>query len=138
MKQITIEKPDAIRIEPCAQDGFVEVVIISNISPLPVIREDEQESTEYESEIYRLTYPVTENLLGYAEKHFDVFVELAKAEEIAGKPTQNAEKLAALMIENKSLRAMTDKNVADIDYIAMMTDVEFPESEEMEVDENEQ
>ncbi len=33
---------------------------------------------------------------------------------------------------------MTDKNVADIDYIAMMTDVEFPESEEMEVDENEQ
>ena len=138
MKQITIEKPDAIRIEPGAQDGFVEVVIISNISPLPVIREDEQESTEYESDIYRLTYPVTENLLGYAEKHFDVFVELAKAEEIAVKPTQNAEKLAALMIENKSLRAMTDKNVADIDYIAMMTDVEFPESEEMEVDENEQ
>lgn len=45
MKQITIEKPDAIRIEPGAQDGFVEVVIISNISPLPVIREDEQEST---------------------------------------------------------------------------------------------
>ena len=82
MKQITIEKPDAIRIEPGAQDGFVEVVIISNISPLPVIREDEQESTEYESDIYRLTYPVTENLLGYAEKHFDVFVELAKAEEI--------------------------------------------------------
>lgn len=138
MKQITIEKPDAIRIEPGAQDGFVEVVIISNISPLPVIREDEQESTEYESDIYRLTYPVTENLLGYVEKHFDVFVELAKAEEIAGKPTQNAEKLAALMIENKSLRAMTGKNVADIDYIAMMTDVEFPESEEMEVDENEQ
>lgn len=138
MKQITIEKPDAIRIEPGAQDGFVEVVIIANISPLPVIREDEQESTEYESDIYRLTYPETDNLAAYAEAHFDVFVELAKAEEIAGNPTQNAEKLAALMIENNDLRAMTDKNVADIDYIAMMTDVEFPESEKMEVDENEQ
>lgn len=138
MRQITIEKPDVIRIEPSAQVGFVEIVTVTNITPSQVMREDGQEATEYESDIYRLTYPVTENLLGYAEKHFDVFVELAKAEEIAGKPTQNAEKLAALMIENKSLRAMTDKNVADIDYIAMMTDVEFPESEEMEVDENEQ
>lgn len=138
MKQKTIEIPRNVRIEPSAQAGFVEVVTVTNINSVSVVREDGQESTEYESDIYRLTYPVTENLLGYAEKHFDVFVELAKAEEIAGKPTQNAEKLAALMIENKSLRAMTDKNVADIDYIAMMTDVEFPESEEMEVDENEQ
>lgn len=129
MRQITTEMPESVRIEPSPLVGFVEVVIISNISPLPVIREDEQESTEYESDIYRLTYPVTENLLGYAEKYFDVFVELAKAEEIAGKPTQNAEKLAALMIENKSLRAMADKNVADIDYIAMMTDVELDAGE---------
>lgn len=138
MKQRTAEKPEAVRIEPSAQAGFVEVVTVTDIIPVTITREDGQNAKEYESDIYRLTYPATENLLGYAEKHFDVFVELAKAEEIAGKPTQNAEKLAALMIENKSLRAMTDKNVADIDYIAMMTDVEFPESEEMEVDENEQ
>lgn len=138
MRQITTEMPESVRIEPSPLGGFVEVVTVTDIIPVTITREDGQNATEYESDIYRLTYPATENLLGYAEKHFDVFVELAKAEETAGKPTQNAEKLAALMIENKSLRAMTDKNVADIDYIAMITDVEFPESEEMEVDENEQ
>lgn len=138
MRQITTEMPESVRIEPSPLAGFSEVVTVTNINSVSVVREDGQNATEYESDIYRLTYPETDNLAAYAEAHFDVFVELAKAEEIAGKPTQNAEKLAALMIENKSLRAMTDKNVADIDYIAMMTDVEFPESKEMEVDENEQ
>lgn len=125
MKQRTIDIPAGVRIEPSAQPGFVEVVTVTGVHSVPVTLEDGQETTEYESDIYRLTYPETDNLAAYAEAHFDVFVELAKAEEIAGKPTQNAEKLAALMIENKSLRAMTDKNVADIDYIAMMSDVEL-------------
>lgn len=125
MKQRTAEKPEAVHIEPSTQAGFVEVVTVTNITPSPVMREDGQEATEYESDIYRLTYLETDNLAAYAEAHFDVFVELAKAEETAGKPTPNADKLAALMIENNDLRAMTDKNVADIDYIAMMSDVEL-------------
>lgn len=137
MRQITIEKPDAIRIEPSPLAGFVEVVTVTNINSVSVVREDGQESTEYESDIYRLTHPETDNLAAYAETHFDVFVELAKAEETAGKPTPNAGKLAALMIENNDLRIIADKNAADIDYIAMMSDVEL-DAGEVEVDENEQ
>lgn len=137
MRQITTEMPESVRIEPSPLAGFVEVVTVTNINSVSVVREDGQESTEYESDIYRLTYPVTENLLGYAEKYFDVFVELAKAEETAGKPTQNADKLAVLMIENNDLRIIADKNVADIDYIAMMSDIEL-DAGEVEVDEGEQ
>lgn len=134
MKQITIEIPRNVRIEPSAQAGFVEVVTVTNINSVSVTREDGQETTGYESDIYRLTYPETDNLAVYAETHFDVFVELAKAEETAGKPTPNADKLAVLMIENNDLRIIADKNAADIDYIAMMSDIEL-DAGEVEVDE---
>jgi hypothetical protein len=117
MKQRTAEKPEAVRIEPSAQAGFVEVVTVTNIAALPVTREDGQETTEYESDIYRLTYPVTDNLQEYAETNIAVFVELAKAEENAGQPTQNADKLAALMIENNDLRATQD------DILIIITDM---------------
>lgn len=117
MKQRTAEKPEAVRIEPSAQAGFVEVVTVTNIAALPVTREDGQETTEYESDIYRLTYPVTDNLQEYAETNIAVFVELAKAEENAGQSTQNADKLAALMIENNDLRATQD------DILIVITDM---------------
>lgn len=117
MKQRTAEKPEGVRIEPSAQAGFVEVVVVTNIFPQPVIHEDGQEATEYESDIYRLTYPATENLQKYAEKHKSVFVELAKAEEAAGQPTQSADKLAALMVENGDLRATQD------DILVLITDL---------------
>ena len=117
MKQRTAEKPEAVRTEPSAQAGFVEVVTVTNIAALPVTREDGQETTEYESDIYRLTYPVTDNLQEYAETNIAVFVELAKAEENAGQPTQNADKLAALMIENNDLRATQD------DILIIITDM---------------
>lgn len=117
MKQRTAEKPEAVRIEPSAQAGFVEVVTVTNIAALPVTREDGQETTEYESDIYRLTYPVTDNLQEYAETNIAVFVELAKAEENAGQSTQNADKLAALMIENNDLRATQD------DILIIITDM---------------
>lgn len=48
------------------------------------------------------------------------------------------EQLHEVRRENIRLQTALDKTNADVDYIAMMTDVEFPESEEMEVDENEQ
>lgn len=137
MKQKTIEIPRNVRIEPSAQAGFVEVVTVTGVHSVPVTLEDGQETTEYESDIYRLTYPETDNLAAYAEAHFDVFVELAKAEETAGKPTPNADKLAVLMIENNDLRIIAGKNVADIDYIAMMSDIEL-DAGEVEVDEGEQ
>lgn len=137
MKQRTAEKPEAVRIEPSAQAGFVEVVTVTDITPVTITREDGQNATEYESDICRLTYPETDNLVAYAETHFDVFVELAKAEENAGQPTQNADKLVALMIENNDLRIIADKNAADIDYIAMMSDIEL-DAGEVEVDEGEQ
>lgn len=95
----------------------MEVVTVTNIAALPVTREDGQETTEYESDIYRLTYPVTDNLQEYAETNIAVFVELAKAEENAGQPTQNADKLAALMIENNDLRATQD------DILIIITDM---------------
>lgn len=39
--------------------------------------------------------------------------------------------------KNAALKAQTDKNASDIDYIAMMTDVEL-DTDETEEDENEQ
>lgn len=39
--------------------------------------------------------------------------------------------------QNAALKAQTDKNASDIDYIAMMTDVEL-DTDETEEDENEQ
>lgn len=54
------------------------------------------------------------------------------------KYTSLKEQLIEERRKNAALKEQTEKNTSYIDYIAMMTDVEFPESEEMEVDENEQ
>jgi hypothetical protein len=92
------------------------VVVTDNVQPVQVETED-GENTEYESEIYRLTYPEADNLQEYAEENKEVFLELAKAEENAGTPTQSADKLAALMIENADLRSTQD------DILIIITDM---------------
>lgn len=121
MKQRTVEKPEAIRLEPCEQTGFIHVVVIVNIKPLPVIDpENGEERTEYESDVYRLTYPEPDkpdDLKAYAAANIEVFQALAHAEELEGKPTQNADKFAALMIENEELRTTQD------DIVLMVTDM---------------
>lgn len=121
MKQRTVEKPEAIRLEPCEQAGFIQIVVTTGVQPLQVDDpENGGERTEYESDAFRLTYPQPddlENLKEYAEKNIDAFRALACAEELAGTPTQNADKLAALMIENAELRTTQD------DIVLMVTDM---------------
>lgn len=120
MRQRTVEKPQQVRIEPCEQKGFIEVVITVNAQPVQAEdMETGERRTEYESDIYRLTYPEKERetLQEYAQENIDVFAELAAAEENDGKPTQNADKLAALMIENTEMRETQD------DIIITITDM---------------
>lgn len=121
MKQRTVEAPQPVRIEPSEQTGFVEVVI--TINALQVQADDPETGTtrtEYESDVFRLTYQEPEDktaLREYAEENAGVFAELAAAEENAGQPTQNADKLAALMIDNAELRTTQD------DIVLMVTDM---------------
>ena len=117
MRQRTAEKPEAVRIEQSDRAGFVEIVITTNVQPLQVVREDGKEATEYESDVSRLTYPAANNLQEYAEANLEVFAELAVAEEKAGEPTQNADKLAALTIENAEMKAAQD------DMLIIVTDM---------------
>ena len=120
MRQRTAEQPQPVRIEPCEQEGFVAVVITVNVQPIQTQDAETKENrTEYESDVYRLTYPEkdTETLREYAKENIEVFAELAEAEENDGKPTQNADKLAALMIENTELRTTQD------DIIIILTDM---------------
>lgn len=121
MKQRTVEAPQPVRIEPSEQTGFVEIVI--TIGALQVQSDDPETGTtrtEYESDVFRLTYPEPEDktaLQEYARENVGVFAELAAAEENAGQPTQNADKLAALMIDNAELRTTQD------DIVLMVTDM---------------
>lgn len=76
--------------------------------------------TEYESDAFRLTYPEpdeTEMLLEYATENIGTFLTLAVTEEKTGIPTQNADKLAGLMIENEELRATQE------DIVLLVTDI---------------
>lgn len=120
MRQRTAEQPQPVRIEPCEQAGFVEVVITVNVKP---VQETDAETganrTAYESDVYRLTYPEKdrEMLQEYARENIEIFAELAAAEENDRKPTQNADKLAELMIENTELRETQD------DIIITITDI---------------
>lgn len=120
MRQRTAEQPQPVRIEPCEQVGFVEVVITVNVKP---VQETDAETganrTAYESDVYRLTYPEKDReiLQEYARENIEIFAELAAAEENDGKPTQNADKLAELMIENTELRETQD------DIIITITDI---------------
>lgn len=118
MKQRTVEKPEAIRIEGSELQGFVEMVVITNVQPVKTSDpETAAERTEYESDIARLTYPQPddeESLRKYAGEHLEVFAQLAAAEEAAETPTQNADKIAALMIENAELRETQDDIVLTI------------------------
>lgn len=121
MKQRTVEKPEAIRLEPCEQTGFIQIVVTTGAKPLQV---DDPETgstrTEYESDVYRLTYPepdAPDALKEYAAANVETFATLAAAEENAGAPTQNADKLAGLMIENAELRTTQD------DIVLMVTDM---------------
>lgn len=91
--------------------------MVTKIKPVPVNLEDGTIVTEYESEICRLTYPETENLQEYAAEHKEVFADLAMAEEKAGTPTQSADKIAALMIENMDLKETQD------DLLILVTDL---------------
>lgn len=95
----------------------MEIVITTNAQPLQVVREDGKEATEYESDVSRLTYPATDNLQEYAEENLEVFAKLAATEEKAGEPTQNADKIAALMIENAEMKAAQD------DMLIIVTDM---------------
>lgn len=120
MKQRTVEKPEAIRLEPCEQAGFIQIVVTTGAQPLQVDDPENGERTEYESDVFRLTYPQPddlESLKEYATKNIDAFRALACAEELAETPTQNADKLAALMIENAELRTMQD------DIVLIVTDM---------------
>lgn len=120
MRQRTAEQPRPVRIEPCEQVGFVEVVITVNVKP---VQETDAETganrTAYESDVYRLTYPEKDReiLQEYARENIEIFAELAAAEENDRKPTQNADKLAELMIENTELRETQD------DIIITITDI---------------
>lgn len=76
--------------------------------------------TEYDSDVYRLTYPyegMADALRDHVKKYVDVYTELAEAEETAGKQTQSADKIAALMVENTDLRETQD------DIIITITDL---------------
>lgn len=120
MRQRTVEQPQPVRIEPCEQEGFVAVVITVNVKQVQETDTEAGENrTAYESDVYRLTYPEKdkETLQEYAQENIEVFAELAAAEENDGKPTQNADKLAELMIENTELRATQD------DIIITITDM---------------
>lgn len=94
------------------------MVVITNVQPVKTSDpETTEERTEYESEIARLTYPQPddeESLREYAGEHLEVFAQLAAAEEAAETPTQNADKIAALMIENAELRETQDDIVLTI------------------------
>lgn len=121
MKQRTVEKPEAIRLEACEQEGFLQIVVITDVQPVQVSDpETGTERTEYESEAARLTYPDQDDreaLKEYAAGNVEVFAALAKAEEMTGQQTQNADALAALMIENAELRTTQD------DIVLMVTDM---------------
>lgn len=120
MKQRTAEKPEAIRLEASEQAGFVEMVVITNAKEIKSIDLEAGERTEYESNIARLTYPAPEDkerLIEYAKAHVDIFAQLAEAEENRAEPTQNADKLVALMVENAALHETQD------DIILTITDI---------------
>lgn len=120
MKQRTAEKPEAIRLEASEQAGFVEMVVITNAKEIKSTDLEAGERTEYESNIARLTYPAPEDkerLIEYAKAHVDIFAQLAEAEENRVEPTQNADKLVALMVENAALHETQD------DIILTITDI---------------
>ena len=98
----------------------MEVVVVTNAQQVSVDGAETEKHVEYESDIARVTYPEPENetqLIEYATEHIEVFAQLAAAEEIAGTPTQNADKLARLMIENTALHETQD------DIILAITDI---------------
>lgn len=54
------------------------------------------------------------------------------------KYTPIAQQARELQKQNAELQSMVNKQAADIDYVAMMTDVELPEEKEQEVKNDEQ
>lgn len=119
MKQRTAENPEQIRVEASERPGFVEIVVITNAKPVDCNLEAGKH-TEYESNIARLTYPAPEDeeeLIEYAKAHVDIFAQLAETEENRAEPTQNADKLVALMVENAALHETQD------DIILTITDI---------------
>ena len=56
-------------------------------------------------------------MIEYAKAHVDIFAQLAEAEENRAEPTQNADKLVALMVENAELHETQD------DIILTITDI---------------
>lgn len=99
----------------------MEIVVTTGVQ---AVQTDDPETggsrTEYESDVYRLTYPEPENadaLQAYAQANLVTFATLAAAEELSGTPTQNADKFVGLMIENAELRETSD------DLVLIVTDL---------------
>ena len=57
--------------------------------------------------------------------------------EKGGKTMKNNEQILKLEHDLRVQEWQNEKNKGNIDYVAMMTDVELPEDEEQEVEENE-
>ena len=53
------------------------------------------------------------------------------------KSVSDRELVKELMAQNAALAAQVGANASKVDYLAMMSDVDIPESEEMEVKANE-
>ena len=53
------------------------------------------------------------------------------------KCVSDRELVKVLMAQNAALAAQVGANASNVDYLAMMSDVDIPESEEMEVKANE-
>ena len=120
MKQRTAENPEQIRVEASERPGFVEIVVITDAKPVDGTDLEAGKHTEYESNIARLTYPAPEDearLIEYAKAHVDIFAQLAEAEESRAEPTQNADKIVTLMVENAALHETQD------DIILTITDI---------------
>lgn len=96
------------------------MVVVTDAQQVDADNMEAGNHVEYESNIARVTYPAPENeaqLMEYATEHIEVFAQLAAAEEITGTPTQNADKLAVLMVENAALHETQD------DIILTITDI---------------
>ena len=59
------------------------------------------------------------------------------AERNKMKCVSDRELVKVLMAQNAALAAQVGANASNVDYLAMMSDVDIPESEEMEVKANE-